>query len=58
VLRQLAALVKAQGATELLTSYTPGEGGPGGFYERVGFVPTGELDQDGEIILRLRLVPA
>src|SRR5215467_1170121 len=58
VIRQIADVVRAEGATELLTSYTPGDGGPGGFYERLGFVPTGELDQDGEIILRLGLVPA
>jgi len=58
VIRQIAEVVRAEGATELLTSYTPGDGGPGGFYERLGFVPTGELDQDGEIILRLSLVPA
>jgi diamine N-acetyltransferase len=44
--------VRAQGATELLTSHVPGEGGPKGFYARLGFVPTGELDPDGEIILR------
>ena len=30
------------GATELLTSYTTGEGEPWPFYERLGFVPTGE----------------
>ena len=58
VIRQIADVVRGEGATELLTSYTPGDGGPGGFYERLGFVPTGELDQDGEIILRLALVPA
>jgi len=58
VIRQIAQVVRAEGATELLTSYTPGDGGPGGFYERLGFVPTGELDQDGEIILRLGLLPS
>ena len=55
VVRQVAALVRAQGATELLTSYVPGDGGPAGFYARLGFVPTGAVDEDGEIILRLRL---
>jgi diamine N-acetyltransferase len=58
VIKQIAEIVRAEGATELLTSYMPGDGGPGGFYERLGFVPTGELDQDGEVILRLGLVPA
>ena len=52
VVRQIVELVRGQGATELLTSYVPGEGGPAGFYARLGFVPTGELDSAGEIILR------
>jgi diamine N-acetyltransferase len=58
VVRQIAELVWAQGATELLTSFVPGDGGPAGFYQRLGFVPTGELDNSGEIILRLGLPPA
>ena len=53
VVRQVVALVGDQGATELLTSYVPGEGGPADFYARLGFVPTGELDPVGEVILRL-----
>jgi diamine N-acetyltransferase len=57
-LRQVAGLVRADGATELLTSYVPGEGGPAGFYRRLGFEPTGELDPAGEIITRLTLPPA
>jgi diamine N-acetyltransferase len=52
VVRQIVELVRDQGATELLTSHVPGEGGPAGFYARLGFVPTGELDPDGEILLR------
>jgi diamine N-acetyltransferase len=55
VVRQVAKLVRANGATELLTSLVPGDGGPGGFYERLGFVPTGEHDVAGEAILRLVL---
>jgi GNAT superfamily N-acetyltransferase len=53
VVRQIVELVRAQNATELLTSHVPGEGSPAGFYARLGFVPTGELDPEGEIILRL-----
>lgn len=53
VVRQIVELVRAQNATGLLTSYVPGEGSPAGFYSRLGFVPTGELDPEGEIILRL-----
>jgi GNAT superfamily N-acetyltransferase len=52
VVRQILELVRDQGGTELLTSHVPGEGGPAGFYARLGFVPTGELDPQGEIILR------
>jgi GNAT superfamily N-acetyltransferase len=53
VVRQVVELVRDQGATELLTSHVPGEGGPAGFYARLGFVPTGELDPEGEVLLRL-----
>ena len=55
VVRQIAGLVRAEGATELLTSYAPEDGGPAGFYRRLGFVPTGELDENGEVIVRLAL---
>jgi diamine N-acetyltransferase len=58
VVRQVAELVRAEGATELLTSYVPEDGGPAGFYQRLGFVPTGELDDNGEVIVRLRLPSA
>lgn len=55
VVRQVVELVRAQNGTELLTSHVPGEGGPAGFYARLGFVPTGELDPEGEIVLSLPL---
>ena len=32
----------------------PGEGGPGGFYHRLGFADTGEVD-GGELVTRLPL---
>jgi GNAT superfamily N-acetyltransferase len=54
--RLVADLVRAEGGEELLTSYVAeGEGGPGPFYARLGFVPTGATDPDGEIIMRLTL---
>jgi GNAT superfamily N-acetyltransferase len=56
VVRQVAELVRAEGGTELLTSYVPAPGGPAGFYARLGFAPTGELDSNGEIIVRLALL--
>ena len=58
VVRQIAELVRAEGATELLTSCVPEDGGPAGFYQRLGFVPTGELDDHGEVIMRLGLPSA
>lgn len=42
------------GATELLTSYVPGERGPAEFYRGLGFTPTGNVD-DGEVVVRLTL---
>ena len=41
-------------ATELVTSYQPGEGNPSPFYAGLGFVETGAVD-DGENVLRLTL---
>jgi diamine N-acetyltransferase len=54
VLSEVVALVRADGATELLTSHQPGADGPGAFYRKFGFTPTGEIDH-GEIVLRLGL---
>lgn len=48
--------VRGQGATELLTSYTAGEGSPGPFYERYGFIPT-ERFVEGERVLILNFSP-
>ena len=53
--RQVAALVKAEGAKELLTSYVEGEGELGPFYHGLGFVPTGVRDDNDEVILALDL---
>ena len=55
VVRQVADLIRAAGGDELLTSHVVGECGPGPFYERLGFVPTGEVDPHGEIIVCLGL---
>jgi diamine N-acetyltransferase len=53
VVRQVAELVRAAGATELFTSAVAGDGGPAGFYERIGFVRTGDVDVNNEVIVRL-----
>jgi len=42
------------GATELRTSYVPGEAGPREFYLRYGFEETGEVEE-GEHVVRLAL---
>lgn len=54
-LLQAVDLVRAEGADELLTSYVLGAGSPAGFYAGLGFVPTGEHNADGEIVLGLPL---
>ena len=55
-MRLVSDLVREAGADELFTSHvTGGQGGPGPFYERLGFVPTGDLDVSGEVIVRLDL---
>src|SRR5262245_14943323 len=46
--------IRREGATELLTSYQPGEGEPWPFYRKYGFVETGEVDE-GENVIRLAL---
>jgi len=55
VVRYIAEMVRAEGAGELLTSYVPDDGGPAGFYRRLGFAPTGEYDANGEVIMRLAM---
>ena len=57
IMEEVVRLIRAAGATELFTSHVIGEGGPDGFYERLGFVPTGTFDANGERILRLDLNP-
>ena len=57
--RQAVALVAdiacANGAAALLTSFAQGNGGPEPFYRRLGFEPTGETDENGEIVVALDL---
>jgi diamine N-acetyltransferase len=45
------------GAMHLLASYVPGDGSPGPFYLRYGFVETGKVEH-GETEIRLGLEPA
>ena len=54
-LELLVEYVKTRpGAKALMTSCVPGDGSPCPFYEQLGFVPTGEVDE-GEIVLRMAL---
>ena len=54
--RVVAELISHAGARELLTScFLDLDGSPGPFYARLGFVATGDLDVDGETILRLQV---
>ena len=54
----IVELLRAEGATELLTSCNPAADGPQPFYRGLGFIPTGEYDEDGEILLALPIEPA
>lgn len=51
----LAERLRAQGHAELETSWADGLGSPEPFYRGLGFVPTGELDEDGEHLAVLQL---
>jgi diamine N-acetyltransferase len=50
----LADRLRAEGHRTLMTSWVDAPGGPAPFYRRLGFVPTGEID-DGEVVARLAL---
>lgn len=45
---------RSRGTGELVLSYVPGPGCPEPFYRRLGFEPTGAVE-DGEVVLRLPL---
>ena len=46
---------RARGVSVVSTTAHPGEGSPIPFYESYGFVRTGDLVFDGEVLLELRL---
>jgi len=55
-LEQVIAHVRTRpGARAFLTSIVPGEGSPQGFYEKLGFALTGDVE-DGEAVMRLDLI--
>ena len=51
----VADIARDHGASELLTSHVVGERSPKPFYRQIGFVPTGDQDENGEIVLALSL---
>jgi diamine N-acetyltransferase len=51
-LMALCQRLAKQDAAELRTSCAPDGNGSLAFYQRLGFTPTGEIDEDGEIILK------
>ncbi len=55
VVRTLADRLRADGHAALDVSWVDAPGGPRPFYERLGFVPTGVIDDDGEVEARLPL---
>jgi diamine N-acetyltransferase len=55
VVLEISDLVRREGGQELLTSYVDEPGGPGPFYRGLGFEPTGDVDDSGEVLMRLVL---
>jgi len=54
VLEKLITHLKAMGVPLLYTSCGHGEGSPGGFYRKLGFLPTGDhYDLEIELVLRV-----
>jgi diamine N-acetyltransferase len=50
-MQELIAHVRSRpNAKELLVSYAPGEGNPSPFYEKCGFVETGEWEDDEKVM--------
>ena len=56
-LRLVGEHLAAEGDTVLNTSWVDVPGGPEGFYRKLGFVPTGEID-DGEIVASVQIARA
>jgi diamine N-acetyltransferase len=53
-MKHLVQHLRAMGIPELYTSFHPGIEGPGRFYEKLGFLPTGEFYGDEpEVVLKI-----
>ena len=55
IIEKVVEIVRAEGAETLLTSYALGPDSPGPFYQQVGFIPTGDVNIDGEVIVALKV---
>jgi diamine N-acetyltransferase len=55
VVQRAAAIVREQGATELLVSCALGDHSPYEFYRGLGFQPSGQYAEDDEEVLTLSL---
>lgn len=51
-LNQAVAFLKSQGATEVFLSYAPSNAIAAKLYESAGFVLTGEIESDGEVVAK------
>lgn len=53
VVDAIVEIIRAEGGTELYTSYTEGAGGPAPFYARLGFAPAGRHGDEALVVKRL-----
>jgi diamine N-acetyltransferase len=57
IVEEVCRIIRQEGATELLTSFSTGPASPELFYKQLGFKPTGEFDNEGETIVSLKVFP-
>ncbi len=57
VVHAIVDIVRSEGGDSLITSYGDGPGGPEPFYRGLGFVPTGEVDRDGDHVEIVAALP-
>ena len=56
VIEEVVRYVRSRpGIVRFYSSYVPGDLGPGRFYLGLGFIPTGAVDEDGEIVIEYPL---
>lgn len=50
----LESVKTRSGVKTLFTSCVSGDGSPRKFYEKIGFIDTGKIDEDGELIMQYK----